>query len=306
MTSPRGQEHATAQRTPYSKNTDGRARAARKNDLENGPRTDRHGRLPAPPPARFQCSREDCPHGRLQRPEDMLWCDEQDAAVDDNSNVKRPGTTSGWYCVRCASDLEFEPTAPRLDEVLLAEGLTALEGGKRTDPACTECAFYGRNVKTSTDAASRELLEETHGIADADCCHPTSLIVRGSGVYDSAAGMRRGWCGTRGILFTEWPRRQRKQTIRGRVLSVGRITPIGAMQMVRIALDGAGRREIERPVGTTTVRKAGLAPGRTCTATLSHRPDGQPELGEWTTGPPLRRAGPARAGEAPPGSGRRP
>ena len=283
MTSPQRQEHATAQRAPCSKHTDGRARSARKDDPENGPRTDRSGRLPAPPAPRFQCSQEDCRHGRLQQPENMFWCEEQDTAVDDARNVKHPRTAAGWYCLECASELEIDKTGPRLDEVLLAEGLAALEGGKRTDPACTECAFYGCNIKASTDAASRELLEDTHGIADGDCCHPTSLIVRGSGVYDSAAGMRRGWCGTRGMLFTEWPRRQRKETVRGRVLSVGRITPIGAMQIVRVKLDGHGRREIEYPVGATTVRKAGLAPGRTCTATLSHKPDGQPELGEWRT-----------------------
>ena len=216
----------------------------------------------------------------------MLWCDEQDAAVDNAGSVKRPRTAPGWYCLECASEMKIERTGPRLDEVLLAEGREAPEPVKRTDPACAECAFYGSNVKASTDAASRELLEKTHGIADADCCHPTSLIVRGNGVYDSAAGMRRGWCGTRGKLFTEWPRRQQKQTVRARVLSVGSVTPMGAMQRVRVKLDGDGRREIEQPVGATTVRKAGLAPGRTCTATLSHRPDGEPELGEWRAADP--------------------
>ena len=253
----------------------------RNDDRENGPRTDSAGKLPAPPPALYPCSREDCRQSRTWPPDDILWFDGQEETLDKAGNIDRRKVAAGWYCVECASDLEIEPAGPRLDEVLRAEGREDLEGEKRADPACAECAFYGGNAKASTDAASGELLESTHGIGEADCCHPTSLIVHGNGVYDSAAGMRRGWCGRRGMLFTPWPRRQKQQKVRARVLTIGQVTPIGAMQRVRIALDGDGRSEIECLVGATTVQKVGLAPGVACTAALSHRPDGKPELGEW-------------------------
>ena len=36
----------------------------RNDDRENGPRTDSAGRLPAPPPALYPCSREDCRQSR--------------------------------------------------------------------------------------------------------------------------------------------------------------------------------------------------------------------------------------------------
>ena len=229
-------------------------------DREKGPRTDSAGRLPAPPPALYPCSREDCRQDRTWPPNDIVWFDGQDETLDKAGDIDRSKVAAGWYCVECVAELEIEPAGPRLDEALRAEGREDLPGEKRADPACTECAFYG---------------------GDADCCHPTSLIVHGNGVYDSASGMRRSWCGHGGMLFTPWPRRQKRQRVRARVLAVGRVTQIGAMQRVQIALDGERGVEIERPVGATTVQKLELAPRVACTTTLSHRPDGAPELEEW-------------------------
>ena len=191
-------------------------------DREKGPRTDSAGRLPAPPPALYPCSREDCRQDRTWPPNDIVWFDGQDETLDKAGDIDRSKVAAGWYCVECVAELEIEPAGPRLDEALRAEGREDLPGEKRADPACTECAFYG---------------------GDADCCHPTSLIVHGNGVYDSASGMRRSWCGHGGMLFTPWPRRQKRQRVRARVLAVGRVTQIGAMQRVQIALDGErGRR----------------------------------------------------------------
>ena len=252
-----------------------------KADGQTGARTDRSGRLPAPPPARYACSRKSCRHGRTHRPEDILWHEGEEGAANEAGNIKRPATDAGWYCVRCAADLQIAPKAPKLDEVLRAEGHDVPDAESRSNPACADCAFYGLNAKASTNAASRELLEDTHGIDDADCCHPASLIMRGNGVYDRARGMRYGWCGPRGRLFTPWPRRQRQQAVQARVLAVRPIMPIGWMQRVQIALEGDGGREIECLVGATTVREAGLAPGSRCTAALSHRPDGDPVLDDW-------------------------
>ena len=159
-----------------------------KTDGQTGARTDRSGRLPAPPPARYACSRKSCRHGRTHRPEDILWHEGKEGAANEAGNIKRPATDAGWYCVRCAADLQIAPKAPKLDEVLRAEGRDVPDAESRSDPACADCAFYGLNAKASTNAASRELLEDTHGIDDADYCHPASLIMRGNGVVRQGGG----------------------------------------------------------------------------------------------------------------------
>ena len=136
------------------------------------PKTDREGRLQAPPEALYPCSRKCCREDRTWPAEDIVWYDRQEEQLDEDGNVGRTEVDAGWYCGECAADLQIETTGPRLDEVLRAEGRGALRENERTDPACRQCAFYGRNARASTDAASRRLLEETHGISDADCCHP--------------------------------------------------------------------------------------------------------------------------------------
>ena len=251
----------------------------------NEPQTDGAGRLPEPPPGAYPCNGSGCGRNQTWPPEKIRWSDGQTEPAGETAETDRPRVAPGWYCGKCISRLKIAPTGPRLDDVLRANGRhDILQRDHRGNPACTECAFYAINAKASTDDASRRLLESTHGINDTDCCHPTSLIVRGNGEYDSAQGMRRGWCGHGAMLFTAWPTRQKQRTVRGRVLEVKPVNEIGKMQKVRIALDTKSDAELEHPLGTTTVKRIGLTPGTSFSAKLSHTPNGSPHLDEWETG----------------------
>ena len=46
------------------------------------------------------------------------------------------------------------------------------------DPPCNDCRHYGRSVRDVVDTASWEILNDTHGIRETDCCHPSRSLRR--------------------------------------------------------------------------------------------------------------------------------
>ena len=46
------------------------------------------------------------------------------------------------------------------------------------DPPCNDCRHYGRSVRDVVDTASWEILNDTHGIRETDCCRVHDKKVR--------------------------------------------------------------------------------------------------------------------------------
>ena len=274
-TRPRRRRNGGTERQHYRAGTETMARH------EAAVKTTRDGRLPAPPAALYPCSREGCREDRTWPPDDLTWFDGRPETLDDNGDVEHFAAEAGWYCGECASELGIDAEGPALDAVLKSRGAPAGETDGSRAPACTDCAFHGANAKASTDGASRRLLEQTHGIRDGDCCHPTALIAHGTGEFDSAEGMRRTWCGHDGMLFTPWPRRQRRLRVEGRIERLGPKGPIGGMHAARVAIEPDGA-VIDTTIGSSTIDKLGLKAGSAVGFTIAHRPNGGADTGEWT------------------------
>ena len=242
-------------------------------------RTTAAGRLPRTPEALYACCEEGCREERSWPADDVQWFDGQEEKRDDDGNVEVFAAKTGWYCSECASEIGIEPDGPRIDEVLALEGRESgrLEG----EPDCADCAFYSENARTAADSERRELLLVTHGIAEGKCCHPTSLVELSNGDFQSAKGMRAGWCGRGGLLFATWPQRQLGTPVEATVRAMDKPTAGGNVRKIRVTVELVHTVEIETSVSETTVRRLGLEVGTRYRTTAAHDARGELRLNDW-------------------------